>query len=436
MNIFIMIAMCLVTTSDFVVQLLDLPPILHFIPEMLSLVLIVYIFVVGTRSRFELVAPKYWLAFGALAVVILCGIVNNGTGSGAIITGMRFYMRAMPMFFLAAVAPVSDDTLRKQLKLLLGIGLLQLPVAVYQRWVIYSLDRYSGDDVRGTLQDSGILSMYLISAALVVLGMMLKRRMGKLWFTVLFFLLLFPTTINETKVTVIFLPMGLLVALIIGAEPGKRLRYGALTMIALVAFGAIFVPIYDMLEEHNHYKVGIVDFFSNEQQLDKYLEAQGRNRGTGIGGRKLSGRGDAVMVPIAYLSRDPVDLAFGLGLGSVSPSNLGKNFEGGYFRLFHSVAVTSFSFFILELGVLGVIAISFVYWLMFTDTIFVARYEPGLAGALAAGWTGVVAIFFLAMIYNVFYQFPSVIYLFWYFAGVISARRVALSRSPTALRTP
>jgi hypothetical protein len=436
MNIFIMIVMCLVTTSDFVVQLLDLPPILHFIPEMLSLVLIVYIFVVGTRSRFELVAPKYWLAFGALAVVILCGIVNNGTGSGAIITGMRFYMRAMPMFFLAAVAPVSDDTLRKQLKLLLGIGLLQLPVAVYQRWVIYSLDRYSGDDVRGTLQDSGILSMYLISAALVVLGMMLKRRMGKLWFTVLFFLLLFPTTINETKVTVIFLPMGLLVALIIGAEPGKRLRYGALTMIALVAFGAIFVPIYDMLEEHNHYKVGIVDFFSNEQQLDKYLEAQGRNRGTGIGGRKLSGRGDAVMVPIAYLSRDPVDLAFGLGLGSVSPSNLGKNFEGGYFRLFHSVAVTSFSFFILELGVLGVIAISFVYWLMFTDTIFVARYEPGLAGALAAGWTGVVAIFFLAMIYNVFYQFPSVIYLFWYFAGVISARRVALSRSPTALRTP
>lgn len=434
MQVFILIVMLLVTTSDFVAELLDLPPILHFIPEMLSLVLIVYIFIAGTRNRFELVAPKYWLAFAALAVVILCGIVNNGTGSGPIITGMRFYFRALPMFFLAAVAPVSDAQLRKQLKLLLAVGLLQLPVAVYQRWVIYSLDRYSGDDVRGTLQDSGILSMYLICAALVVLGMMLKRRIGKLWFTVLFFLLLFPTTINETKVTVIFLPLGLLLVLIIGAEPGKRLRYGALTMIALIAFGAIFVPIYDMLEEHNHYKVKIVDFFTNEQQLDKYLVAQGRNRGTGIGGRKLSGRGDAVMVPIAYLSRDPVNLAFGLGLGSVSPSNLGKNFEGGYYRLFHSVLVTSFSYFILELGVLGVLLISFIYWLMFADSVFVARYDVGLAGAIAAGWTGVVAIFFLGMIYNVFYQFPSVSYLFWYFAGVIAARRVALTlpsaRSP------
>jgi hypothetical protein len=428
--------MCLVTTSEFIVQLLDLPPILHFIPEMLSVVLIVYIVVAGTRDRFELVASKYWFAFAALAVVMLCGVVNSGTGSGPIITGMRFYFRALPMFFLAAVAPVSDDQLRKQLKLMLALGLLQLPVAIYQRWVIYSLDRFSGDDVRGTLLDSGILSMYLICAALIVVGMMLKRRIGKLWFTALFFLLLFPTTINETKVTVIFLPLGLLVTLIIGAEPGKRLRYGALTMIALIGFAAIFIPIYDMLEEHNHYKVKIVDFFTNQQQLDRYLVAQGRNRGTGIGGRKLSGRGDAVMVPIAYLSKDPVNLAFGLGLGSVSPSNLGKNFEGSYYRLFRSVTITSFSFFLLELGFFGVALICVLYWMIFADSIAVARYAPGISGALAAGWTGVVAIFFLGMIYNVFYQFPSVIYLFWYFTGVISARRVAMNLRPTASPTP
>jgi hypothetical protein len=436
MYVFIFVVMCLITTSDFIVQLLDGPPILHFIPEMLSIVLILYIVVAGTRTRFELVAPKYWLAFAALAIVMLCGIVNSGTGAGPIITGMRFYFRALPMFFLAAVAPLTDDQLRKQLKLLLALGLLQLPISVYQRWVIYSNDRFSGDDVRGTLLDSGILSMFLICAALIVVGMMLKRRISKLWFTILFFLLLFPTTINETKVTVIFLPLGLFVALIIGAEPGKRLRYGALTMIALIGFAAIFIPVYDMLEEHNHYKVKIVDFFTNQQQLDRYLVAEGRNRGTGIGGTKLSGRGDAVMVPIVYLSRDPVDLAFGLGLGSASPSNLGKNFEGAYYRLFRSVTITSFSFWLLELGLLGVILISVLYWMMFMDSVVVARTAPGLVGALAAGWTGVVAIFFLAMIYNVFYQFPSVSYLFWYFTGIISARRVAMTLSPTGSLTP
>jgi hypothetical protein len=427
MQLFIILIICCVMTSDFIVLTFDLPPLLHFIPEMLSCVLIVYVFIFGTRDRFQLVAPKYWLVFGALAAVIVCGVVNSGTGSGSIITGMRFYFRALPMFFLPAVMRVTDTQLKTQLKLLLGLALVQLPIAGYQRWIIYSEDRYSGDDVRGTLLDSGILSMFLISAALVLVGLLLKRRIGKLKFTILFFLMLLPTTINETKVTVIFLPLGLLVTLIAGAEPGKRLRNAGLTLIALIGFGAIFIPVYDMLEQHNHYKVKLVDFFTNEQELNKYLMAQGRNRGTGIGGKKLSSRGDSVMVPIAYLSRDPVDLAFGLGLGNVSPSNLGKNFEGSYFRLFRSVLVTSFSYFILELGLFGVILISVLYWMIFADTLVVARQDPGLVGALAAGWTGIIAIFFLGIIYNVFYQFPSLAYLYWYFAGLICARRVALT---------
>jgi len=423
---FILAIVCCVMLSDFVVLTLDLPSFLHFIPEVLSGILIVYIFIAGTRDRFRLVASKYWLVFGALTIVIVCGVINGGTGSGAIITGFRFYLRALPMFFLAAVMPVTDERLKTLLKWLLGLSLIQLPVAAYQRWIIYSSDRYSGDDVRGTLLDSGILSMFLICAVLVMVGLLLKRRISKLWFTVLFFLLLLPTTINETKATVIFLPFGLLVTLLIGAEPGKRLRYAALTLIALIGFGAIFVPVYDMLEEHNHYKVKLVDFFTDEQRLDNYLVAHGRNRGTGIGGTKLSGRGDAVMVPLAYLARDPVTLAFGLGMGNVSPSNLGKNFEGSYYRLFRSLLVTSFSYFVLELGLFGVGLILVLYWMMFADSVAVARLDSGLAGALAAGWTGVTAIFLLGIIYTTYYQFPSLTYLYWYFGGIICARRSAL----------
>jgi hypothetical protein len=430
MHTFILIIIGLVMTSEFIVQKLDLPPFLHFLPEMLSAVLIVYVFIAGTRDRFRLVAPKYWIAFAALGVVMICGIINSGTGSGPMITGMRFYFRALPMFFVATLLPLTEGQFKVQLKWLLLLSLLQLPVAGYQRWVIYSLDRYSGDDVRGTVMDSGILSMYLISAVMIMLGILLKRRIGWKWFTVLFFLLLLPTTINETKATVIFLPMGLLVVLIIGSEPGKRLRYAGFAMLALFAFGAIFVPIYDMLEEHNHYKVGLIDFFTHEDQLDRYLVAQGRNRGTGIGGTKLSGRGDAIVVPVTYLARDPVNLAFGVGLGNASPSNVGRNkaFEGAYYLLFRSVLVTSFSYFVIELGMLGVLIICGIYWMMFADGVYVARRDPSLMGGVAAGWAGVVAIFWLGMIYTVFYQFPAVIYLYWYFAGLVSARRVELEQ--------
>jgi hypothetical protein len=430
MHGFILMVICGVTFGEFLVQELNLPSFLHFLPEMLSCVLIVYVFVAGTRDRFRLVAPKYWIAFGVLAVAIIFGIIKSGTGSGAIITGMRFYLRSLPMFFVAAVMPLTDEKLRTQLKLLLGIALLQLPVAGYQRWVIYSADRYSGDDVRGTLLDSGICSMFLVSAVLVILGLMLKGRISKKWFTALFFLLLLPTTINETKVTVIFLPLGILVALIVGAEPGKRLRYAGFTMIALIAFGAIFIPIYDMLEEHNHYRVKIVDFFTNPQEIDKYLVSHGRHTGAGIGGSKLSGRGDSIMIPTAYLARDPADLAFGLGMGNASPSNLGKNFEGTYYRLFRSLLITSFAFYLIELGLIGVIMVGIMYWMMFADCVAVARSDDGLLGAMAVGWTGVIAIFVLACVYNVAYQFPSLSYLYWYFTGAICARRVALQLAP------
>jgi hypothetical protein len=419
---------CCVMLSDFLVRALDLPPLLRFFPEIMSVVVIVCVLVAGTRNRFRLVAPKYWLAFAAMTIVILCGIINSGTGSGPIISGMRFYLRAVPMFFVAAIFPMTDEQLKQQLKWLLALALLQLPVSGYQRWVIYAAGRFSGDDVRGTVMDSGILSMFLICAVLVLTGMLLKKRIGKVLYAVLFLLLLIPTTINETKVTVVFLPFGLMVTLILGAERGYRLRYAAMTLVVLTAFGAIFVPVYDMMEAHNPYKVEIVDFFTNEKDLDRYLAANGgKEHGTGIGGTKPAHRGDAILVPLAYLARDPVTMAFGIGMGNASPSNLGKNFEGAYYRLFRSLLVTSFSYFVLEFGVLGLALIGVLFWLIFSDTLVVARNDPGLTGALATGWYGVIAIFMAATIYTTFYQFASITYLYWYFAGVISARRVALS---------
>ena len=423
---YLLALMCVVTMSDFIVGLLDLPAFLRFLPDIMSGVVIVYVVVVGTRNHFRMLAPKYWLLFGALAVVMLCGIINSGTGSGPIITGMRFYLRAVPMFFLAAVVPFDESALKRQLKWLLAVAFIQLPVAGYQRWVVMSEGRFTGDNVRGTVGDSGVLTMFLVCAVLVLTGLLLKRRISKTWYVILFLLLLVPTTINETKVTVIFLPLGLLATLILGAERGKRLRYAGMAFTVLVVFGSIFVPVYDLMEERNHYKVPILDFFTSEKELDRYLVANQKGQGSGIGEAKLSNRGDSIVIPLGYLSRDPVNLAFGLGLGNVSPSNLGKNFEGAYFRLFRSVLVTTFAYFALEFGVLGIMLIGLSYWLIFTDSIAVARQDDGLAGALAAGWIGVMVVFALATVYNTFYQFASVTYLYWYFAGVVAARRVAL----------
>lgn len=436
MQALILVIIGVAMSSDFLVQSLGLPPITRFVPELLSGIVIVYVLVAGTRDRFRMVAPKYWLFFAALTLVTLCGIIINNPGPGPVISGLRFYFRGAPLFLLAAVLPMSEDNLQRQLKLLLGLAFIQLPVSAYQRWVVFSEDRYSGDSVQGTLMDSGILSMFLICAVLVLTGLLLKRRIGKLLYAMLFLILLIPTTINETKVTVVFLPLGLFVTLLVGAEPGKRLRYAGIGLMVLVMFGAIFVPVYNMMQERDHYKVEIVDFFTNEQELDKYLISSNNGHTAGLGTQKPAHRGEAIAIPIKYLSKDPSLLAFGLGLGNVSPSTLGKNFQGSYNGLFQSCLIISFAFFLLEFGLLGVILFGILFWMIFIDSVAVARRDKGLTAALAAGWTGVISVFMLATFYNSFHYFTSLTFLYWYLSGVICARRMSLARETERVSHP
>jgi hypothetical protein len=436
MQAFILAMFCVAMLNDYLIQLLELPPIARFVPELMSAAVILYVLVAGTRDRFRLVAPKYWLIFGAMTVVILCGIIDNSPGAGPVISGMRFYFRAAPFFLLAAVLPMSEEQIMRQLKLLLGLAFIQLPIAGYQRWLVYDAGKFSGDSVQGTLMDSGILSMFLICGVLILTGLLLKRRISTFRYIVLFLILLVPTTINETKVTVVFLPLGLFVTLIVGAEPGKRLRYAGMALAVLVAFGAIFVPVYNMFEERDPYKVEIVDFFSNPQELGKYLAGTGQRATAGLGTHKSVHRGEAITFPLQYLSKDPALLAFGLGLGNVSPSNLGRNFQGSYYSLFKNILVISFAYFVLEFGLFGVILIGILFWTVFSDSLAIARSDDGLLGAVAAGWTGVVAVFLISTVYNDFHYFTSVTFLYWYISGIICARRVSMAHETARISHP
>ena len=436
MHGFILFVFFLATSWDFIVQGLKLPGIVRFLPEASSAIIVVYALIAGTRTRFRYVAPKYWLVFTALGLVIVCGIVNNDPGTGPLITGLRFCFRAVPLFFLPAVLPTSEKQLRTQLNVLLACAFAQVPISMYQRWVILDAGRYSGDGVQGSLMDSGILTMFLICAALVLTGFLLKHRIGKLKYFLIFLVLLFPTTINETKATVIFLPVGLIVTLLVGAEPGKRLRYAGLAVGLLTVFAAIFIPIYDKMEEGDPNRIDIVDFFSNEKQLSQYLVANEKGRGAGLGSVRPAHRGESISVPLHYLAKDPVKLAFGLGLGNSSPSQSGKNFEGNYYRLFTGLLVTSFSYFLLEFGVLGVSLIGVLFWLVFADSMAVAREDTGIHGALAAGFTGIVALFIISTAYNCYHLFTSMTFLYWYFSGLVCARRAELryASAPAVVR--
>jgi hypothetical protein len=245
-------------------------------------------------------------------------------------------------------------------------------------------------------------------------------------FFTLFFALLLPTMINETKATVVLLPLGLLTTLVAASPPGKRLKVLGGGIALLVVFGSILVPVYDAMEEHNPYKneKHLLDFFTNEGgAMDTYLA---NKTPAALGTQGQVRRGDALRVPIEYLSKDPVHVAFGLGLGNASHSNLGEAFTGTYYDLFQKFAFLSVSLFLLEIGVLGAVLVFVLYALVYFDSIAVAKADNGIYGAVAIGFIGIVTIMAASTFYTAIHTFQILSFMYWYFAGVVASRRTQL----------
>jgi hypothetical protein len=407
------------------------PKPLAFLPEFLSVLVLLYVVTLGARQRFQYVRTSYWFVFGAILIVMLCGAFANDVAPGPIFAGIRYYMRAIPIFFLPAVYEFKDWQIRQQLRLLLLVGIMQLPFAWHQRLIVIRTDRFSGDSVVGTLLDSSVLSIYLICTVCILTGLLLRQRVSKTTYFALFFYLLAATTINETKGTLILLPIGLLAVVLIGSPPAKRVRNSVLTVMLFVVFVAGFIPVYDYMERKNPYYTGIEQFFTSEKKVNQYLDTH-----SGLGAQRETGRIDAIVVPLKRLSEDPVQLAFGLGIGNASHSSLGPQFVGAYFPLYEGFLVSSFSTFLLEIGLCGTALVFVLYWLILRDSLAVARDVDGMMGWFAIGWAGVTLIMVVATPYKVMHVHQSLSYLFWYFSGLIAARRMHIAldaRTPQQL---
>jgi hypothetical protein len=280
--------------------------------------------------------------------------------------------------------------------------------------------------VWGTLATSGHLSIFLISAACVLVGLTVRRGLLRPAPLLLLLGLLIPTMINETKVSFFLVPLGLLTAALVGTTPGRRLRMVGTAAALIVGFGSIFIPVYNAMQAGNPYPQTIsLDLLTDNKK--NYLE----QRDAGVGARTYVGRADAVTIPLSYLAQDPMRLAFGLGIGNANTSSLGASFSGRYGSLFEFVTTTSFAFFLLEFGIPGTLLILLLHWFIFRDAVALARSRDGLLSGIAVGWVGVSVVIGIAIFYVTTQAEPTISYLFWYFSGIVVAGRAQLeSKTP------
>jgi hypothetical protein len=400
-----------------------LPDPLGFLPEVLGLVVAILVIILGVRNRFQFVRPGYWITFAALVVCILSGIVVNSVEPGPIFAGIRYYLRAIPLFFLPAVFLFREQQVRVQLYVLLGIAFLQLPLALYQRLETRAMGEYTGDWTSGTLVISSIMSIYLICCVCILAAFYLRKKLSLTAFLSLTILVLAATTVNETKGTMILLPLGLTVVFLLGSQAGTRVKNMVVAIGTMVVFAALFVPIYDHFIADKQAGASILEFLDPDR-AEHYLI-----KGSEVGETEQARRGDGVIVPLRSLSGDPIKLVFGLGIGNVSHSQLGENFTGHYHWMYAPFLLHQFAKFVLELGLMGTTLVLVLFWLIFRDSFVVAQNSKDTKGMLALGWTGVTAIMTIGIVYKEYAPFDSISFLFWFYAGLIAAERVRIART-------
>lgn len=427
-----------------------LPRQTTWLPEMFSAAIFVIVIAHAALKKNLVIHPKYVLLFVILLLQLLAGAILNSVDPGTAFAGIRYYFKYAPLFLLPAVYNYSDREMKGQLKFLLVLALIQFPVVIYQYFIFDDPNHtYQDPDlVSGTLQVGSILSIYLVSVISILLAFYIKQKIKFSHFFVLLLLLFIPTTINETKGTLILFPISVFVIVI----TARVLRENARQLIPILAmlpilFGAFLLVYNTYFAEGATRERGLISFFTDpERGIKEYLytgdaevidAAAVLKKDTSVVGEKTGRdvnvgrirRVDAVILPFRVLSHEPSKLLLGLGMGNVSESFIGR-FSGEYVEIKNmnhtQIEIASM---VWEIGVLGLFTFLLFFYFIFQDAKKLARSNNMLPGIIATGWTGVVVMLVLSMPYKNFMIFNVIGFLFWYFSGYVAAKSLMRENS-------
>ena len=393
-------------------------------PEMLGAVVMVIVALrIGQRYPI-VIAPRYLIFFAVFLLALMGGVATNAVQPGAIFAGLLIYLRYVPFFLLPVMVDFSKEEISKQLKLVLALALLQFPVAFLQRFVVHKGEE-SGDKVIGTVGLSSHLSIILISCAAVLMGFYLKGYLTTRRFLLFLFLMLMPTMINETTVSLFLIPMALITpALFVkGIDKIKLLlQVSAIATILLVVFVVIYNSYYSRWG-------GNVLTVITEGRMLEYVYKGADKDARSDEGREHSeiGRVDSMVLPFKLIT-DPVKILIGHGIGNVSDISQ-ERLQGAYLEKYGAKAagMTTVSYLIWETGLLGLGLSVLILLMIFRDAVVLSRSD-GVFGALALGWTGVMVVALVSLAYQNNIPVAPISMLMWYFSGIIVSQRYRMKR--------
>ena len=405
-----------------------LHPYLILLPELMAAIAMVIVLVrltAGTRISLD---GRYAGFIGALLLTIVVGFVVQDVPAGPVVAGVRAHLKFLPFFLLPMVFRFSSSELRALFLVLLVFLLGEAPLALYQRFVEYANTMQTGDVVRGTATTSSALSMLMMCGVTAVVSLYLRRRIGLTTVILVMGVLVLPTTLNETKATLLLLPLAVLAPAFVmprGSRAVARLfPVAAVGVVAMVAF----IAVYDSLITYSPTGEPIGEFVG-EASFMRYLYS-----GAADEGANYIGRFDSLEFALQGIGGDPLTAAFGLGAGNVSTSFL-PQFDGQYAAYYdrYGVGMTQITNLLWQVGFVGLLTYVAFYWLVLRDARALAR-SGGDDALLGQIWFGVTLIMIFALVYKSVFAMNELGFTFWFFSGVVAARAADLRRAQRASR--
>jgi hypothetical protein len=406
-----------------------LPRAFALFPDLISLIAAAIVCARLPLNRFRDVHVPIMMVLGLLSFNLISGALVNELKPGVVVNGIRQYLVAMPFFFLPLVVNFDDKALQKQLLLIATLCLPQLPLAWMQRSATIARGGVTGDQTFGTLMNSAVLSIFLCCVTAVCVGLYVKKRM-RLSTLILFLAVTLPATmINETKGTLLLMPLAILTPMILTGDgsASATLRRMMLGLGILTAFAAVFIPVYDHLIRER-WGYGLIEFIQRENRVEGYLQ-----KGTEIGTDENAGRLDSMMLPFYAAKGDVTRVTFGFGIANLSHSSLGPGFVGEHYERYGTYVGPQVSMLLWETGVFGTILVLVLLFLLFKETLL-ARRAQGFVGVFATGWLGVMTVMILCTIYKNTMLSAALSFLFWFYSGVICAGAMRVRRDVASLR--
>ena len=374
--------------------------IMTWIPEMVSSLVAFYILVSLAIYKKINVPFKYILLLLLYILHIFMGLAINDVSFGPVMAGLRTYCKFIPLFLLPAFFNFDDDKMKKILLFILGLACVQLPVVVWQRFFAFRAV-LSGDPMGGTLgyHTSGLLSLFLISIISFLVAFYLQKKISTRFFVISLILVFLPTTLNETKITFVLLPLSFIFPLIFIKKQRKNV---VIALFVIVVFGGVAFTLKNV---YDHFQMkrwghGISRFASDEEWIDNYMAT----------------RIDPIFHAVDKALRGP-QMIFGHGVGNVSIS-FTKAMTGKYHReaMMYDVGHVSITKLFWEIGIIGTLLFFLLVSTVFWDTLKLCR-RSDFIGAFSLGMLTLITVFFLSFFYTMTIDLNLMVFLFFFLSG-------------------